>query len=98
MTRSHKALMSMPALAAAAFVTLHNATPASADVTSTGRHRACFNEVAIREKDDGPAIDNLKKGQTFVVQSGVGNNYVYGYKLVNHVHGKVKATSIDKNC
>ena len=43
-------------------------------------------------------IDNLKKHQTFVVQSGVGSNYVYGYKLVNGVHGKVKASSLDKNC
>jgi hypothetical protein len=98
MKRSRKALMTMPALAVAAFVSLHNVTPASADVNSTGRYRACFDGVGIREKDDGPAIDNLKKHQTFVVQSGVGNNYVYGYKLVNGVHGKVKASSLDKNC
>jgi hypothetical protein len=90
--------MAVPALAAVALLTLSNVTPASADVTSTGRYRACFDKVAVRESDDGPAIDNLKKHQTFVVQSGVGNNYVYGYKLVNGVRGKVKASSLDKNC
>ena len=88
----------MAALAVAALVTFTNVAPASADVTSTGRYRACFDNVAVREKDDGPAIDNLAKHQTFVVQSGVGNNYVYGYKLVNGVHGKVKASSLDKDC
>ena len=98
MNRSRKALIAMAALAVAALVTFTNVAPASADVNSTGRYRACFNNVAIREKDDGPAIDNLAKHQTFVVQSGVGNNYVYGYKLVNGVHGKVKASSLDKNC
>ena len=72
--------------------------PASADVTFTGRYRACYDNIAVREKDNGPAIDNLEKHQTFVVQSGVGNNCVYGYKLVNGVHGKVKASSLDKNC
>jgi hypothetical protein len=96
--RTRKALMAIPALAAATLVTLSTVTPASADVTSTGRYRACFDNVAVRVKDDGPAIDNLKKHQTFVVESGVGNNYVFGFKLVNGVHGKVKASSLDKNC
>jgi hypothetical protein len=98
MKSSRRALMAVPALAAAALVSLSTMTPASAGVTSTGRYHACFDNVAVRESDDGPAIDNLKKHQTFVVQSGVGSNYVYGYKLVNGVHGKVKASSLDKNC
>ena len=98
MKSSRKALMAMPALAAAALVSLYNVAPAYADVTSTGHYRACFDNVAVRESDDGPARDNLKKHQTFVVESGVGNNYVYGYKLVNGVHGKVKSSSLDKNC
>ena len=97
-SRTRKALLAIPALAAATLVTLSTVTPASADVTSTGHYRACFNNVAVRESDDGPARDNLKKHQTFVVESGVGSNYVYGYKLVNGVHGKVKASSLDKNC
>jgi hypothetical protein len=98
MNRSRTALTAVSLLAATTFVTLSNVAPASADVTSTGRYRACFDGVAIRESEDGPARDNLDKHQTFVVESGVGGNYVYGYKLVNGVHGKVKASSLDKDC
>lgn len=86
----------MTAGAAAAALT---ARPTEAAVHSTGRHRACYNSVAVRERPgDTPARDNLEKGQTFVVTGSVGGHYVYGYKLVNGVHGWVRSASIDKSC
>lgn len=89
-----------PFLAAAAFAVVATLAPASssAAVHEQGRHGACYDSVAVREKPDGPAKDNLAKNQTFVVTADVGGNYVYGYKLVNGVHGWVLSASIDKSC
>lgn len=81
--------------AAAAAMTVGSAEAA---VRTTGHHRACYDSVAIRQGPDRPARDNLKKGQTFVVTGSVGGHYVYGYKLVNGVHGWVRSSSIDKSC
>ncbi len=86
------------AVALSAVVTPRGYPSAEASVYSTGKHYACFNGVAIRDKPDGPAKDNLSLHQTFVVTGSVGGNYVYGYKLVNGLHGLVKSTSIDKSC
>lgn len=98
MQRSPKSIVFTAALIAAtvaAFTTRH----AGAAVRSTGYHGACYNYVAIRDRpDDSTARDNLKKNQTFVVTGGVGRHYVYGYKLVNGVHGWVLSSSIDKSC
>jgi hypothetical protein len=75
------------------------AQPTEATVRSKGHHRACRAYVAIRTKPgDSTARDNLEKGQTFVVTDGVGGHYVYGYKLVNGVHGWVLSSSIDQAC
>ena len=94
-----KSLMFAGALMVAAIMAAFNTRPAEAAVHSAGRHRACRDYVAVREKaSDSPARDNLKKGQTFVVTGGVGGHYVYGYKLVNGVHGWVLSSSIDKSC
>ena len=72
---------------------------AEAAVHSTGRHQACRDYAAIRERPtDSPARDNLRRGQTFVVTRDVGKHYVYGYKLVNGVHGWVLSSSLDKSC
>lgn len=98
MQRSLKSLILSAALIAGAITVAFTAWPTEAAVNSTGRHRACYNSVAIRIGPDRPARDNLEKGQTFVVTSGVGGHYVYGYKLVNGVHGWVRSASIDKSC
>lgn len=96
MARSLKLLMSALAVTLGA-VSL--APFADAEVTSTGRHQACKDYVAIRERPEpSPARDNLRKGQTFVVTGGVGDQYVEGYKLLNNVHGYVLSSSIDKCC
>src|ERR1700704_110471 len=98
MQQSHKSPIFAAAMIVGTITALFTARPIEATVRSTGRHQACYEAVAIREKADGPARDNLKKGQTFVVTSGVGGHYVYGYKLVNGVHGLVLSSSIDKTC
>jgi hypothetical protein len=99
MKQSSKLLILAAALIVGAIAAAFTAKPAEATVRSTGPHRACRDYVAVREKpSDSPARDNLKKGQTFVVTSGVGGHYVYGYKLVNGVHGWVLSSSIDKSC
>jgi hypothetical protein len=87
------------ALLAGTSTAVFSTRTAEAAVYSTGRYQACYNEVAVRERAaNSPARDNLQKGQTFVVTKVVGGNYVYGYKLVNDVHGWVLRSSIDKSC
>lgn len=98
MQRLTRSLIFSAVMIAGAIAAAFAARPTEATVRSTGPHRACRDYVAVREKPDGPARDNLKKGQTFVVTKGVGGHYVYGYKLVNHVHGWVLSSSIDKSC
>jgi hypothetical protein len=94
-----KSLVLAAAVVAGATAAALTARPIEASVQSTGRHQACYNEVAVRERPvNSPARDNLRKGQTFVVTKVVGGNYVYGYKLVNGVHGWVLRSSIDKSC
>lgn len=98
MRQSTKFLMFVAVMTLGVVASTSAAPSAEAAVYSTGNHYACYDGVAVREFPDGPARDNLKKGQTFVVTSSVGGNYVYGYKLVNSVHGWVKSSSIDKSC
>jgi long-subunit fatty acid transport protein len=99
MQRSVKSLILAAALAAATVVAAFTTRRTEAAVHSTGPHRACYNYVAIRDSPgDSTARDNLAKHQTFVVTGGVGRHYVYGYKLVNGVHGWVLSSSIDKSC
>ncbi len=99
-----RSLMFTSALFAAALLVVASTAvfstrPAEAAVHSTGRHQACRDYAAIRERpSDSPARDNLKRGQTFVVTGNVGGHYVYGYKLVNGVHGWVLSSSLDKSC
>lgn len=87
------------ALLLAAGAVFFGTRPAEAAVNSTGRYTACRDYAAIRERPtDSPARDNLRRGQTFVVTGDVGKHYVYGYKLVNGVHGWVLNSSLGKSC
>lgn len=99
MKQSFKSVILAAVMIVGAITAAFTAQPTEATVNSKGHHRACKAYVAIRIKPgDFPARDNLEKNQTFVVTGGVGGHYVYGYKLVNGIHGWVLSASIDKSC
>lgn len=82
---------------AAAGVMIGSGGPAGADATSPGHYCSKYDGVAIRTEPDGTARDNLALNQTFQVEriAGTTGRWVYGYKIVNGVHGYVLSTSLN---
>lgn len=84
--------VSAAALVAALAGLVRQATPAAAAVP-LGHYCSKYDGVAVRVEPDGTARDNLAKDQTFQVQRS-GDRWVYGYKIVNGVHGYVLIPSL----